>query len=278
MYLVENPPLGLAHFSVIGVPPLELVGLAADIGYAAIGLRLHPAFPGAQTYEVPAGGELSREMQRRMQGEGVSVYDIEFVTIDADFSASALKPMLEAAHALGAQRLSVCGDDPDQSRLVANFAALCDLAAEFDMGVDLECMAWRAVSSLAIAVQVVEEAACPNGGVLVDALHLSRTGGAPAALRDLAPGLIQNAQLCDARAERPLGNEAIIREARSQRLLPGTGALPLRELVAALPDHAVLSVEVPLSGGVTAEDHARRLFDATRDLLARFRSTEAAAR
>lgn len=278
MYLVENPPLGLAHFSVIGVPPLELVGLAADIGYAAIGLRLHPAFPGAPTYEVPANSESSREMQRRMQGDGVSVYDIEFVTIDADFSASALRPMLEAANALGARRLSVCGDDPDQSRLVANFVALCDLAAEFDMGIDLECMAWRTVSSLPLAVQIVEAAACPNGGVLVDALHLSRTGGAPAALRDIAPGLIQSAQLCDAHAERPLGNEAIIREARSQRLLPGTGALPLRELVAALPDHAVLSVEVPLSGGVTAKDHARRLFDATRDLLARFRSNEAAAR
>jgi sugar phosphate isomerase/epimerase len=278
MYLVENPPLGLAHFSVIEVPPLELVGLAAAIGYAAIGLRLHPAFPGAPTYEVPANSALSREMRRRMQGEGVSVYDIEFVTIDADFSVSALRPMLEAAGALSARRLSVCGDDPDRSRLVANFAALCDLAAEFGMGVDLECMAWRAVSSLPLAVQVVEAAGRPNGGVLIDALHLSRTGSAPAALRDISPRLIQSAQLCDARAERPLGNEAIIREARSQRLVPGTGALPLHEFVAALPDHSVLSVEVPLSGSVTAEDHARRLFDATRDLLARFRSNETAAR
>ncbi len=44
----DTPPaLGIAHFTVIDVPPLELVGLAARIGYAAIGLRLHPAFPGA---------------------------------------------------------------------------------------------------------------------------------------------------------------------------------------------------------------------------------------
>ena len=48
-----------------------------------------------------------------------------------------------SAAALGACRLSVCGDDPEQSRLVANFAGLCDLAAEFGIGVDLECMAWR---------------------------------------------------------------------------------------------------------------------------------------
>lgn len=277
MYLVENPPLGLAHFSVIGVPPLELVALAAKTGYAAIGLRLHPAFPGAPTYEVPAGSALSREMQRRLDGEGISVYDVEFLVIDAAFSAVALRPMLEAASVLGARRLSVCGDDPDQSRLVVNFAGLCDLAAEFGMGVDLECMAWRAISSLPMAVDVVEAAGRPNGGVLIDALHLSRTGGSPDLLRDIAPGLIRSVQLCDARAERPIGNEAIILEARSQRLLPGEGALPLRDLVAALPDHAVLSVEVPVSEDVSPEDHARRLFDAAQRLLARCRTEAAGA-
>jgi len=277
MYLVDTPPLGLGHFSVIGVPPLELVQMAAKLGYAAIGLRLHPAFPGAPTYDVPAGSALSREMRRRMQGEGITVYDIEFVVIDAEFSASDLLPVLEAASVLGARRLNVCGDDADRSRLVANFAALCDLAAEFGMGVDLECMAWRTVSSLPLAIEVVEAAAHPNGGVLIDALHLARTGTSPEALRDVPPGLIRSAQLCDARAERPVGNEAIILEARSQRLLPGQGALPLRELVAALPGDTVLSVEVPVAAGVTPEDHARRLFEATQSLLARCRAEAAAA-
>src|SRR5436305_14963226 len=64
--LSKDPPLGLAHFTVLEVPPLDLVLLAADIGYADIGLRLHPAFPGSPFYEVPAGSAVSREMQRRM--------------------------------------------------------------------------------------------------------------------------------------------------------------------------------------------------------------------
>ena len=63
-----------------------------------------------------------REMKERMQGEGVSVYDIEFVIIDPDFVAARLTVMLESAGELGAKRLSVCGDDPDRSRLEANFA------------------------------------------------------------------------------------------------------------------------------------------------------------
>lgn len=271
MDLARTPPLGLAHFTCIEVPPPDLVGLAARAGYAAVGLRLHPAFPGAPSYEIPAGSEASRDMQRRLQGEGMRVHDIEFVTIGEDFSAGSLTGVLEAAGALGAKRLSVCGDDSERSRLVANFAALCDLAAPFGIGVDLECMAWRTVSSLPLAVRVVEEAGRPNGGVLVDALHLSRTGGSPQDVREISPERVRSAQLCDARAERPVGDDAVIREARSGRLLPGEGHLPLTELLAALPDHATLSVEVPMAGGEAAEEHARRVLHATRGLLARSR-------
>src|SRR5438477_6841028 len=173
------PPLGLAHFTVLEVPPLDLVALAASCGYAAVGLRLHPAFPGSPFYEIPAGSAAMREMRRRLDGDGVRVYDIESVTMDGEFVASRLSAVLESARALGAQRLSVSGEDPDRGRFVANFAALCDLAAEFAMGVDLECMAWRKIATLADAAGAVEQAGRANGGVLIDALHLSRTGGTP---------------------------------------------------------------------------------------------------
>ena len=56
MIITQNPPpLGLAHFTVLEVPPLDLVSLAARIGYASVGLRLHPAFPGAPYYTIPIG-------------------------------------------------------------------------------------------------------------------------------------------------------------------------------------------------------------------------------
>lgn len=261
------PPLGIAHFSVIEVPPCELVELAARVGFAAIGLRLHPAFPGAPSYEIPPGSPEMREIRRRLDGMGVAVHDIEFVTLDAAFVPARLTAMLESARELGARRLSVCGDDPDRSRLVASFASLCDLAAAFGMGVDLECMAWREVASLPDAVRVVQAAGRPNGGVLVDALHLARTGGAPGDLHDVPPALIRSAQLCDAPAQRPPSMEAIVREARSGRLPPGEGALPLRALLAALPEHAAIGVEVPMDGTMPAEAHARRILDATRKLL-----------
>jgi hypothetical protein len=129
-----------------------------------------------------------------MNGERVWAYDIEFETIDRGFSASRLTSMLESANELGAQRLSVCGEDPDRSRFISTFAELCDLAATFGMGVDLECMAWRQVSSFPEAALLVKEAGRPNCGALIDALHLSRTGSSPADIRDVPPNLIRSAQ------------------------------------------------------------------------------------
>jgi sugar phosphate isomerase/epimerase len=261
------PPLGIAHFTVIDVPPPELVGLAAGIGYACIGLRLHPAFPGAPFYEIPCGSASMREMKQRLGDTGIAVYDIEFVTVGEGFVAADLTAMLASSAELGAKRLSVCGDDPDPARQAASFAELCDLAAGFGMGVDLECMAWRQVASFPDAVRVVEAAGRPNGGALVDAIHLSRTGGSPANLVGVPSRLIRSAQLCDAPSQRPATNEAIIQEARSGRLPPGQGELPLRELLAVLPQDAAIGVEVPMDGSASAELHAQRIFDATRQLF-----------
>jgi sugar phosphate isomerase/epimerase len=265
------PPLGLAHFTVLEVPPLELVSLAAGIGYASIGLRLYPAFPGAPFYELPAGTAHSQQMRSRLRDEGIQVHDIEFVTLDADFSAARLEGVLEAASALGARRLSVCGDDPDRARLTANFASLCDLAAQYVLGVDLECMAWRQVASFADALEVVSAANRPNGGLLVDALHLSRSGGSPTDLRTAPARLIRSAQLCDAVAVRPTTREDLIKEARSGRLPPGQGVLPLRELLAELPAGTALSVEVPMGGSADPKQHARDNFLAAQTLLASLR-------
>jgi hypothetical protein len=47
----------------------------------------------------------------------------------------------------------------------------------------------------------------------------------------------------------------------------------LHELLAALPEGTVLSVEVPLNGSAPPEQHARDIFDATQDLFAACCST-----
>lgn len=208
------PPIGIAHLTAINVAPLAFVEMAAAVGYAHVGLRLHPAFAGSPFYKIPVGTSLMRSIRSRLAETGLRVYDVELITIDADLDLETLKPVLETAAELGAQRLSVCGDDPDRGRMVATFARLCELAADHGMGVDLEMMPWRRVDTLEAAQHVVEAAQQANGAILIDALHLSRSGGAPADLGLIEPSCIRSAHLCDAAANRPATMEALIQEAR----------------------------------------------------------------
>ncbi|WP_060494246.1 sugar phosphate isomerase/epimerase [Pseudomonas sp. NBRC 111140] len=270
--------LGVAHLTALELAPARLVREARRAGFSAVGLRLHPVIPGAQAYPVAPGSQALRELRAVMAGEGVRVTDIEFVSLTAQAQVADYQPLLAAGAELGALSLTVSGDDDNVARLTGNFAALCELARGHGLRVDLEFMRWRPVATLQQACTVVTGAGQDNGGVLVDALHLFRSGGQVADLAGVDPRLLRAVQLCDAPLLAPV-EELIIAEAREGRMLPGQGQLPLAALVAALPTQLCVSVEVP-SAGVPAEQRlqaAARVTQAWLQGRRRFPSTLQAA-
>ena len=89
--------LGVAHFSSIALPPKQFAVTAARAGFASIGLRLHPAFPGAPFYELPVGSHSAEEFKTIANGEGIKVFDIEFFVIDENFVAASHEATVAAA-------------------------------------------------------------------------------------------------------------------------------------------------------------------------------------
>ena len=104
--------------------------------------------------------------------------------------------------------------------------------------------------------------------MLIDALHFSRSGGWPSHIAGIDASLLKYAQICDAVAAIPSEAGDLIREARTGRLLPGEGALPLRDLVA-LPAAIPLSIEAPVraTAGLSALERAQRAYRAMQALL-----------
>ncbi len=240
------PSWSLCPLAVLEVGPPNLIDLAAKAGYAAVGLRMVPASPGGIEYPLRAGSAALRETLRRMNDSGVRVFDLEFISLAPEFDAEQFRWLAEAGAALGAKRINCSGDDPDAVRTADHFAALCDLAAEYRLGVDIEFMRWRHTGTLDHAVDVVRRAGKVNGGILLDALHLIRAGGSPADLANVPREFLMSAQLCDAPAASP-SLDALVAESRTNRLVPGQGELPLRQIVAALPKDIALALEVPMS-------------------------------
>jgi sugar phosphate isomerase/epimerase len=260
--------LGLAHLTALELSPPALVGAAARAGFASVGLRVVPATAGGPAYPTRVGTEAHRALKQILSAEGVRVSDIEFIQLTPDIDVPAFAGVFESAADLGAISVIVSGDDHDHGRLTAHFAELCDLAQPFGLRVDLEFMRWRAIGALPQALAIVRDANKSNGAILVDALHLTRSGGKAADLISISDEWLRAAQICDAGADVPATEAAIIAEAREGRLPPGEGALPLGDLLEALPADAFLSVEMPMP---VLETRARipAAFEATRRLLDR---------
>lgn len=265
-------PISLAHLTVLDTTPPELIEVAAAAGFRTVGIRLTaPTSVGVPPYDCLHDGPMLRDTLARLAATGVSVLDTEFLRFEPDEPVGVPEGFLEVSARLGAKNVLVMSAEPEEARTLDRLGDLCDRAAGYGLQVCLEFAVYTGVRTLAHAVEIVARSKRPNASVLIDALHFSRSGGLPAHVPQVDPALLRYAQLCDAVAEIPTPTDtpALIREARTGRLLPGEGALPLRELVAALPAGIPLAIEAPVraTAALPAVERARRAHAALTALL-----------
>ena len=265
-------PVSLAHLTVLETTPPDLVTVAATAGFRSIGIRL-TATPsvGVPPYDMLREGPMLRETLTRMADTGVRVLDTEFLRFEPEQPVAVPEGFLEVSARLGARYVLVMSAEPEETRTLDRFADLCDRAAAFGLEVCLEFAIYTGVRTLAHAAEMVARSKRANAFVLIDALHFSRSGGLPSHVAQVDPKLLRYAQICDAGPDRPRPDDtpSLIREARTGRLLPGDGVLPLRDLVAALPPDLPLAIEAPdrTTAHLPALERAQRAYRAMTALL-----------
>jgi sugar phosphate isomerase/epimerase len=263
------PVLSLAHIGMHELTPPELVSCAAAAGFNAINITLKANRPGAAQFPIQGDTPMMRETVSRLRETGLRVSDVTSLWITPDMDPRAQAPLFDAARQLGAKSFIVVGHDSDHVRTTDTFARLCQIAAPFDLTLDLEFMLFTAIKTIDEAHAIVRHAAQPNGGVAIDCLHFSRAGSPIEMIGEIEPKYIHLAQLCDAPAQSP-PPEGLAAEARTNRLPAGQGGLKLREILNALPIDIDISVEIPLAGDIAHRpplERARLLNDTSRSFL-----------
>ncbi len=223
----------LAAGTILDVAPADAPRVAADAGWPAVGIWFDPATWTDRT---------TADVTRSLSDSNVVALDMEPVIFGPDGDPG--DALIDAAIAIGARNVLVASRMPTTPALIERFGALCDRAAPGKVTVVLEFLPIFAIRNLEEAMQVVRAAGRPNSGVLVDTLHLARSGGTSTDLLDAGAVLFPYLQLADAPWEPPAdGMSGLLHEALHGRLLPGEGQLPLAAVLAAVPDVAV-SVEL----------------------------------
>lgn len=266
--------LGIELLSVFGMPPVDFVSLAGDLGcrYISTGLESGSYNPlGYPPFSLRDDPALRRTMIAAMRDRDVSISLGEGMTIRPGSEIRDRVGDLALMAELGVPRVNTVSLDPDLNRSIDQFGALAEMAASFGMTTTVEPSPGLTLGDLPTALDAVDQVGRPDFGLLIDTMHIVRSGTKPDDIARIDPGLIGYIQLSDA----PLVSERsdYMEEAMFERMVPGTGELPLLELLAVLPRDRVIGLEAPLlsqaRAGVGAHQRLGRCVDAARELLAR---------
>jgi len=246
------------------------VHIAASCGYDFVGLRAIPlGLPREPRYVFREDRALFRATRDALSATGVRLLDIEVAVIDSDREVRDYLPPLEDAAELGARHVLCNGWGGEPAYIQEQFEALCDLAAPLDITVECEFVTFTKIVGLQDAVRIVAASGRANAGVLIDTLHFSRSRVTLEELDQVPRGLLHYLQICDGAFVEAPTVEELRRTAREERLYPGEGAAPIREIVERLPE-AVLAIEITHAARIRElgyERFAQECLDRTRRYL-----------
>lgn len=274
---VDAGRIGIERLCVFGLPPLEFVELAADLGCRYIATALEPMAynpHGYPRWSLRDDAHLRRRLLAVMAERDVSISLCEGFGVRPQGDVREYGADLDLLCELEVPRINVASIDRDRSRTFDQFATLAEMAAARGIETVIE-IGPGPIANLAAALAAVRHVGRSSFRLLIDTMHFVRSGSGPADIAALDPAVIGYVQLCDV----PLvsRHSSYMEEALYERMVPGTGELPLLEMLMALPRHQLLGLEVPqrslVEAGVGPHERVARCVKATRALLARIEET-----
>jgi len=265
--------LGIERLCVFGMPPVEFVHLAADLGcrWIGIGTKTMRSYNphGYSDWSLQDDPALRRAMRSAMDERQVGISLLEGFAVGPGRDVRMHERDLDMLCELGGSRINAASIDRDLNRTCDGFAMLAELAAARNIEVTIE-IGPGPIANLRAALLAVRHVARSNFRLLIDTMHFFRLGSTLVELAAIDPGLIGYVQLCD--APRISLFQSYMDEALHERCVPGEGELPLRDVLALVPADVIVSLEVPqrslAEAGVSPRDRVGACLAATRALMA----------
>lgn len=236
--------------------PVRFVSIAAETGWPATGIWFdEPSWAPSTT----------RKLASILDDTGLITVDMEVVRMGTDKDRG--EALIDTAVELGVRNVLTVSSFDDPNETADRFATLCQRAAPAGLKVCIEFMRFTAVKTLSDALDIVVRSGQPNAGILVDLLHVFRSGTTYEDVRSVDPALFPYAQWCDGPTDpRGWSTLDLITDALDDRSIPGRGDLDAAGFRDLFTPEVPFSIEVRSRAlRETFPDHAER----ARELLTR---------
>lgn len=251
----------LAHLTVLGCPPPEMIYIASMAGYDYVSLRpIYMGLPGEPNYDLAVNKDMMKLTKTALAETGVQLLDIELARIFDGMDPKRYEPAMEVAAELGGKHVLSSIWTPEKEYYLEKFGEVCDLAKKYGLTVDLEFVPIASVNNLTDSVNVLKTVNRDNAGLMVDVHHIHRSGDSASELKKLPKEWFHFAHLCDAPGEIPVEKDEMTRILREARSYVGEGGIDVAEYIHSMPEMPY-SIELPNLERVREfgyAEHARR--------------------
>lgn len=255
----------LAHLTVLGCPPPEMIYIAALTGYNYVSPRIIMlGLPEEADYNLATNKDLFRRTKSALKETGLKVHDIELARIHDSVDVRTYESALEIAAELGAKAVISSVWSTNTEFVAEQLALLCDTARKYGINVNFEFVTWSDIPTLKDAKALLKKVNRENTGFLIDTLHFNRSRVALEELDDLPADRYHFVHLCDGPAEIPTDKEGLIYTGRDARLYVGEGGIDFGSILNRMDPDLVLSIELPHIQRVKEygnAEHARRCIE-----------------
>jgi sugar phosphate isomerase/epimerase len=272
-FMTDIRQISLHQLTALDASPLELILIAGQLGCSHVCLFTHVPERARHVYPCLAPADVPA-VSDALASSSVGLYNLEVFPLDRDGDMDRFAEALATGSSLGAKRATAHVHDADPERAISRFSEFAHYCELFGIVAGLEFNAFSAVPDLESAARIVRTAGA--GSVVLDALHLMRSGGDVDDVGATAD-LIGYCQMSDGPAA--VEEAERWREAIGSRMVPGEGAFPLAAMVRKLRADTVYEAEVPqkpaMTQGVSAFDRAAKAVAGVRRVLAEAQSASA---
>ena len=183
---MTNPLWAMAAGCVPDASPWDIPRIASSAGFQSSGMWVDPA----KTWDLDA----LRKTKLSLSDTGIQLIDVEVGRLNNTESANDThKLIVEVGLELGARNVLIISNHKNYGASISQFRNICELAGK-EIRICLEFGEFTKIKSLKAARTFIDAVDHPTAGILIDIMHINRSGDD---FPDLNTSLFPYIQGCD---------------------------------------------------------------------------------